>query len=268
MLSVWHCCTCEDDTNQITLEPVDAFTGERAVQFSDSVDDVQVFREDAAVGPGSRDFVMSTNEIHGILKKPEIIRFKVRLTRLPTENFGLAHMPMEDGSQSLLVVELRPSGPMDRWNAEQRNLSQPDFQVQPGDRIVSVGDSKAGDLDGMRQLLRQDKAEFVVERWPPLLSVSLKKRTPNDKYGMQTDLIIRDDGTKILRVGRISGGLLGESNALAARTRRFFDVVGPFAQIVSVNGESGDPERMQQELVANSTVDVAFARPDPELYNH
>lgn len=266
MMPVWNCCACPDEpAHQITLEPVDAFTGEGAVQFSDND---QVLCEGAAGGPGSRDFIMSTNEIQGILKKPEIIRFKVRLTRLTAENFGLAHMPMEDGSQSLLVVELRPDGPMDRWNAEQRNLSQPDLQVRPGDRIVSVGDAKGGDLDGMRQLLRQEKAEFIVERWPPTLSVSLKKRTPNDKYGMQTDLIIRDDGTKILRVGRISGGLLGESNALAARTRRFFDVVGPFAQIVSVNGERGDPERMQQVLVTDLTVDVSFTRPDPELYNH
>lgn len=250
----FQCCTCEDPSdkgNQILLDPVDTYTGEHFGSVQ-----------------GSQNFVLSSNEANGVLKKPEIIRFKVHVARQSAENFGLAHMPMEDGSESLLVVELRPDSPMDRWNAEQRNQRQPDFQVRPGDRIVSVGDARAGDLEGMRQLLRQDKADFIVERWPAVRSVYLKKKTPDDKYGMQTDLIIKDDGTKVLRVGRISGGLLGEWNTLAAGARRFFDVVGPFSQIISVNSESGDPERMQQALVTSSAVEVSFARPDPELYNH
>jgi len=259
-----QCCSCEDPSdkgNQLTLEPVSgAWLGEGMIALTTAEDPMMLN------GQPSRDFVLSTNEMGGLLKKPNILRFKVILSKSSNENFGLAHMPMEDGSMSLLVVELRPDGPIDKWNAEQRSMGQGDFQVRPGDRIVNVGNAR--DLDGMRQLLRQDRVAFIVERWPEVVNVSLKKRSPSDKYGMQTDLIIRDDGTKVLRVGRISGGLLAEWNTLAAGARRFFDIVGPFSEIVMVNGERGDPERMQQLLVTGPSVDVAFARPDPEVYNH
>jgi hypothetical protein len=197
--------------------------------------------------------------------KRELVRFKVSLAKPAGETFGLAHMPMEDGSQSLLVVELRSDGPIARWNMEQRALGLEDFEMRRGDRIVRVG--KEQGLDAMRENLRKNDVEFVVERWPATLAVVLKKASPVDKYGMQTDLIVRDDDSKVLRVGRISGGLLGEWNASAAVAKRFSDIVAQHSEIASVNGCKDDPARMQQMLVTESEVQVVFRRPDPDLYN-
>lgn len=254
-------CTCDDDNekaNTITLDPVAASMGDGMIDMG--APPKQVGGYDSRVG--SEGFVMSTHEKAGLIKKPEILRFQVSLCKAAGENFGLAHMPMEDGSHSLLIVELRQDGPMARWNKDHKANQV----VVRGDRIVAVG--AVTDIDGMRELLRQDIVEFTVERWPQAVTIVLKKLQPTDKYGMQTDLIIRDDGSKVLRVGRISGGLLGEWNALAAGSRRFFDVVGQFAEIVKVNDQADDPERMQQMLVTELEVEVTFIRPDPELYNH
>merc|ERR1719254_433224 len=94
----------------------------------------------------------------------ELVRFKVNLRKQAGEPFGLAHMPMEDGSQSLLVVELRGEGPIVRWNMEQRAMGLNEFQMQRGDRIVRVGQDTT--VDAMRERLRKDDVDFVVERWP------------------------------------------------------------------------------------------------------
>jgi len=248
LVSAERCCAGEDGsselTNTLNLDPSTVSTGGVIVNAAQNMVMVQ-----AANGKENAD----------------IVRFKVALSKASGENFGLAHMPMEDGSQSLLVVELRSDGPISTWNMEQRALGRGDIDVRRGDRIVSVG--YVSDIDGMRELLRQDQVEFSVERWPPSVAVVLNKREPTDKYGMQTDLLIRDDGSKVLRVGRISGGLLGEWNTSAAAARRFYDVVGQFSEIVRVNDQKDDPERMQQMLVTESMVEVSFVRPDPELYN-
>lgn len=243
-------CACDDDNDKaatLTVDPQSVALGDGVIKTNEET--AVVLKDD---GPSA--------------KHAEITRFKVNLSKPAGSNFGLAHMPMEDGSQSLLVLELRPDGPISRWNLEQRGLGRPEFEMRRGDRIVQVGSTN--DIDGMREQLRQDSVEFTVERWPLTVSVALKKRDPTVKYGMQTDLIVRDDQSKVLRVGRISGGLLGEWNMLATGARRYYDVVGQFSEIVRVNDNSDDPERMQQMLVTETEVDLVFARPDPELYNH
>jgi len=254
-------CACEDSADKVhslTLDPASVAKGDGIINMN----------EIATVPVGSKDFILSNHEADGTLKKPEIVRFAVSLTKSSGENFGLAHMPMEDGSQSLLIVELRPDGPMARWNAQQRAIGKQ--EVRRGDRRVAVMQATdvISDIDGMRELLRQNTVDFTVERWPPSVTIVLKKREPTDKYGMQTDLIIKDDGSKVLRVGRISGGILGDWNTLAAGGRRFFDVVGQFSEIIKVNDQKDDPDRMQQLLVTESSVEITFMRPDPELYNH
>lgn len=252
-------CSCEDTgdkVNTLTLDSSSLSVGEGAVNMLG--------------GSTCQDPEVKVCQPNAIIKmtkmvKPEIVSFKVTVTKTPGENFGLAHIPMEDGSQSLLVVELRPDGPMTRWNMEQRAMGRADFDVRRGDRIVNVG--SVSDIEGMRDLLREDNVEFTVERWPEVVSVLLKKLEPTDKYGMQTDLIIKDDGAKVLRVGRISGGLLGEWNTVAAGSRRFFEVIGQSSEIISVNDEKVDSERMQQMLVTEPEVEIGFQRPDPELFN-
>lgn len=202
------------------------------------------------------------------MNNTSILSFKVSLSKQPSESYGLAHMPHpEDGSQSLLICDLRPDGPIAKWNMEQRSLGKLEYQVLRGDRIVAVGD--VSDTDGMRERLRSDaKVEFTVERWPDTITVFLKKEKEGDKFGMQTELIVRDDGTKMLRVGRVSAGLLGEWNARAAKSKRFCDFVCQLSAIVKVNQVTDNPEKMQQLLVSDSEVEISFSRPDPELYNH
>lgn len=195
----------------------------------------------------------------------EIKRFKVSISKRPGETFGLAHMPMEDGSHSLLVIDLRNEGPIARWNKEQHALGHSEFQMRRGDRIVRVGNSC--DIDAMRDRLRQDSVDFIVERWPEVIPVVMRKTDAMDRYGMQTDLIVREDDEKVLRVGRISGGLLGAWNKSAAADRRYSEIIAQHSEIIQVNDCEDDPARMQQLLVTESEVKILFKRPDPELYN-
>merc|ERR1712032_154743 len=106
----------------------------------------------------------------------------------------------------------------------------------------------AVDIDGMRALLRNDNVHFTVERWPVVTKVLLQKRNANDKYGMQTELVQKDDGKQILIVRTVWGGLLGEWNQWACMSRRFFEAVQPGSEIVQVGDLSNCPVDMQQAL--------------------
>mmetsp|Transcript_1985 Transcript_1985/g.3316 ORF Transcript_1985/g.3316 Transcript_1985/m.3316 type:complete len:277 (-) Transcript_1985:49-879(-) len=205
----------------------------------------------------------------GHRKSSDILRFKVSLSKEGTGSFGLAHMPMEDGSNSLQIIELRLDGesPVSKWNADQRKIGSPECALMRGDRIVSVG--FVNDLDGMRELLRQDHVTFTVERWPDTTVVYLHKRQPSDKFGMVTDVFSRDDGWTALRLSRISSqGLLLHWNKVAEASRRFFDVVCPWSEIVRVGALRGDPDRMQEKLKMpeEEGLEIEFKRPDPSLF--
>lgn len=202
-------------------------------------------------------------------KSSDILRFKVSLSKEGMDTFGLAHMPMEDGSNSLQIIELRVDGesPVSKWNADQRQMGSPECALMRGDRIVSVG--FVNDLDCMRELLRQDHVTFTVERWPDTNVVYLSKRQASDKFGMVTDLFERDDGWTALRLLRIMPhGLLQQWNRVAETSRRFFDVVCPWSEIVRVGSLRGDPCRMQERLnkPEEDGFEIEFKRPDPGLF--
>jgi hypothetical protein len=177
----------------------------------------------SATGPGYGD---ALSDSHKVPRRLDLQRFEVQLSKDGAASFGLAHVPMEDGSGTLLIVDWKESGPIGRWNAEKLELGLPECALKRGDRVVCVNGSTA-DIDGMRRLLREDTVHFTVERWPETINVLLQKRTTADKYGMQTDLLRKDDGEQVLVVRQIWGGLLGEWNQWACLSRRFFETVSP-----------------------------------------
>jgi len=82
----------------------------------------------------------------------------------------MVHMPDQDGSQALIVIQIHPGGLIHRWNEEQRANGQLEQQVRIGDRIVGVVDDIDGDakdIDAMRRLMKKDTVEFIIERLPP-----------------------------------------------------------------------------------------------------
>lgn len=196
-----------------------------------------------------------------------VLRFDVALSKdSGNSSFGLAHAPMQDGSGVLLVVELREGGIVARWNAEQARAGKPEWVIKSADRIVQVGGSS--DIDIMRAHFREDRVQFTVERWPEIIIASLKKRCAGDKYGMQTDLVMMEDGVEVLRVGQLStGGLLEEWNRGAIMSRRHHEIVHPGSEIVKVGDLSGSPRRLQQTLLAGSGADISFKRPDRGLFS-
>lgn len=195
-----------------------------------------------------------------------ILRFEVSVTKEPSEGYGLAHVPVEDGSNTLLIVALRDQGPVARWNDERRRLGDDEQTVRRGDRIVAVG-GVVDDVEVMRSMLRQDSAVFTVERWPETVVVSLVKRLPVDKYGMSTETVKREDGVEVLRVTQIWGGLMGEWNQAACQSRRFHETVTPASEIITLDELTDGPERMQQALMTRDAVELTFSRPDPSAFH-
>jgi len=207
------------------------------------------------------------------ISNAEIIKFNVELAKNGDTSYGLAHVPMEDGTNTLLIVEFRDSGPIGRWNETQVAEGKPNNQIQAGDRIVAVGGSS--DLQSMRASLRQDTVTFTVERWPSHIQVALHKKTAADKFGMQTDLIRKGLESKenpgewsdVLCVGQIpGGGLLEQWNQWAILSRQFHQVVPPGSEILRVNDLEGNAERMQDLLVESRSVHILFRRPSPDAY--
>merc|ERR1712196_14030 len=60
---------------------------------------------------------------------------------------------------------------------------------------------------------------------------------------------------------------MGDWNSSAAKSRSFWDFVPQFSEIVKVNDEDGDLERMQQMLLLEQEVVLVFRRPNPTLYH-
>jgi len=194
-------------------------------------------------------------------------RFEVTLSKQGTKSFGIAHVPMEDGTDTLMVVKTSDEGPVEIWNAMQRDCGRLERQVMRGDRIVCVGGIVA-DLHGMRELLRQDSVRFSVERWPETWIIPLEKKSQDDRFGMRTELVFRADGTEELRVTQVSGGLLGEWNQWANVTKRFFETVTPGVEIVQVSDAQGivnrDSRVMQELLLTCQSCEIMLRRPGPE----
>lgn len=195
-----------------------------------------------------------------------IFRFEVSVTKESSEGYGLAHVPVEDGSNTLLIVALRDQGPVARWNEERRKLGDDEKTVQRGDRIVAVG-GVADDVEVMRSMLRQDAAVFTLERWPDTIIVSLVKRLPADKFGMSTESVKREDGVEVLRVSQIWGGLMSEWNQSACQSRRFHEAVTPACEIVRLDELTDSLDSMQQALMTRETVELTFTRPDPSAFH-
>lgn len=194
--------------------------------------------------------------------------FDVELSKHGNElSFGMAHVPMEDGSGHLLVVDFRDVGPVARWNEQQRQLGKEDSILRRGDRIVSVG--PVTDLDGIKAKLRQASIVFNAVRWPQSIAVRLTKGRLSDQFGVQLETVDSATGLQILRVNRITAGILSEWNNMAWRSRRLFEIVSPGFEIISVNGvecPAASAQGLQQLFQERDDVEVVFRRPSPEWY--
>jgi len=194
-----------------------------------------------------------------------LVSFDLQLTKEEGTTYGLAHVPVRDGTNTLLIVEWKEDGPVGKWNRARRDLGSPEQQVERGDRITSV--NGVSDTDGMRSALRLGQIRLAVERWPERIVVSLQKRNASDRYGLRTDLIPTEvDGKHQLRVIQVVGGLVGEWNAWACLTKRFFEVVSPGLEIVQVDELQGLPEKMQEAMSSRDKVEITMKRPDPSEY--
>lgn len=195
---------------------------------------------------------------------PELFRFVVDLQKDAGDTFGLAHVPMEDGSSSLLVVDFREGGAVSRWNTAREKEGALDYMIRRGDRIVNVGSDT--DMEAMRMMLRQDLVQFSVERWPANVSMRLTKAHINHKFGIQTDLIDRENGLQALCVSGIMDGILSDWNQVAYSSRRYFEIVSHGSEIIRVDGLDGPADRLQQMLKDRTDVNIVFRRPPPETY--
>lgn len=191
--------------------------------------------------------------------------FEVKLAKAGEQSFGLAHVPMEDGTQTLLVVDLRDDGPVAGYNAKMREMGNFDAMLQRGDRIVGVNDCK-GDLETMRELLRKESAHIFAERWPEVFTVTLQKANKDEKFGLKTDTVMKSVDRRVLRVSVISLGLVHRWNTDAQLSKRFHEIVVPGMEIEKVNGTENDIDKMHEELLTQDSVTVVFRRPDPDEF--
>lgn len=194
-----------------------------------------------------------------------LVSFDLQLSKDEGSTYGLAHVPVRDGTNTLLIVEWKEDGPIGKWNRARRNVGSPEHQIERGDRITSV--NGVFDTDGMRAALRLGTISLNIERWPERIVISLQKRDRSDRYGLRTDLIPTEmEGQHQLRVIQVVGGLVGEWNAWACLTKRFFEVVSPGLEIIQVDDLVGVPEKMQEAMSNRDKVEITMKRPDPSEY--
>merc|ERR1719456_1616909 len=105
-----------------------------------------------------------------VLGEQQPLSFQVSLEKNGAETFGLAHVPMEDDTCTLLIVDVRDESPIGAWNSRQAQSGFPEHVVKPGDRITAVS-GVCADLDRMRADLRQECVAFSIERWPDCFAV-------------------------------------------------------------------------------------------------
>lgn len=188
-----------------------------------------------------------------------LIAFEARLMKEPGSSFGVAHTQIEEGgAPMLLICDLRPDGPVAKWNSECIQNKQPERALQRGDRIMCI-DGKA-DVEAMRVCLKTDQVRLSVERWPDLYTVPLRKVTPADRFGMRTELIRKPDGKRSLLITQVANGLLSDWNERSQASKKYCDVVTADTEIVQVGAIKGDPKAMQEELLRNTCIDVVLRR--------
>lgn len=190
-------------------------------------------------------------------RQEPVLSFEVTLERGETEDmYGIAQRLTKDGSETLLVVALKPGGLADRWNTARPSAPN---QIRPNDRIALVnGITK--DVARMRMALREPKLVLAVLRYPEIFEVRLD-RDAGGLYGMRTVKAVEEDGRKMLIVHAISE----EGAAHAWNERMFFErkfelIVAEAAELLQVNAKTS-PQEMQEELQSSPSVVVRFRRP-------
>lgn len=251
-------CRCNCGTEQAAPAPEGLLSGALALDESAGFDTCHLkSTQTGAQGPRP----VSSLQLVAGQQQPE--RFEVQLSKKGAQSFGFAHVPMEDNTNTLLVVDVKDDGPypIGNWNAKQRDNGMQEHTVQEGDRIVTVGGATS-ELEVMRAELRKETVVFTVERWPRLVPVVLQKKSAEDLFGMQTE-VTTANGRQELIVTAVQGGLAQEWNRWAYLSKRFYDAVLPGMTIIRVSEVDGDCLAMQDALHRVS-VELTLVRPEPE----
>jgi len=192
-------------------------------------------------------------------------QFQAVLTKEGAQGFGLAHVPAQPlvpgAAAALVVVDFQPGGVAALWNERQQTQGRPEKALRQGDRIIGVSGVR-GDLDRMRQLVRDDAVELTVERWPNPVVTRLCKGSERDVYGMQMDVVDRSNGVQALVVSQFAdGGLVAQWNQQAVSAGRFFQVVETGSEVVRVGTHTLLPRMLEALRSDLSSVQVEFRRP-------
>jgi len=198
--------------------------------------------------------------------KDDVVRFQVKLNKDPsaTSGYGLAHAALE-GAGVLMVMELRPDGVVSKWNSDRIAEGKPQVAVKPGDRIVAM--EGAADLSAMRSMFReQESVDFTVERWPDIVNITLSRESPADTFGLNVDVVNKQDGHKVLVVFEVAPGIMQEWNTRAFAAKEFYSIVTPGSELISINGIS-EPGKMMESLLKELKVELSIRRPDLPMPN-
>lgn len=185
-----------------------------------------------------------------------VVSFEVTLAKGASEDmYGIAQRLTKDGSDTLLVVALKPGGLAERWNAARLSAQN---TIRPNDRIVAVN-GVTQDATALRMALREPKLTITLWRFPEIFEVRLD-RDAGGLYGMRTVRAVEEDGRKMLIVHTIAeDGSLQAWNQRMRQERKFHLIVSHAAELLQVNAKT-TPQDMQEELQRSPSVKIIFRR--------
>lgn len=179
----------------------------------------------------------------------------------PEEMYGIGQRLTRDGSNTLVVVALKPGGLADTWNRTQGGPSGQNL-ILPNDRVVSVNGA-SGDVSAMRIALKESRVKLQLWRFPEQYELRFE-RDVSGLYGISTVRTV-EEGRMILIVERVSdGGVVQRWNQRMQLEKRYHLLVMEGTQLLRVNGLVGLHE-MEAHLQKSARVEILFKRPPPSL---
>jgi len=195
-----------------------------------------------------------------------ILHFDVDLAKNGNEGFGLAHIPIEDETNTLVVVAIQSGGCLWRRNEKTAELGKPEHTVRPGDRIVSVN-GVFSDVITMRTSLKNQSVTLRVERWPEKFIVPVRRRYPTERLGLATEIAPSEseNDRMALLVNQISDGYFADWNNQASATKRLSELITCGTEVSRIGDIDSSPEAMREALNHfEGSIDIEFTRPPLE----
>jgi len=158
-----------------------------------------------------------------------------------------AGLEIESVNGMLLVAKLK-RGPMARWNAS--HAHEPRAMVRIGDRILKVNGVE-GDGNLLIDELKKDKHLTLVLRHAQLFKVEVEKGS------RELGMCVVGGNVKLdmLKISALRDGVIQQWKSESGWEVQVGD------RITTVNGVSGDPQAMLEELQAKSSLQMTMIRP-------